>query len=619
MRRVISVWLPRFATDRWSVSRRRRTARPGRSAAWRADRNLDKRPTARAEPPFALIAEARGRLILAAVNPAAADAGLGPGLPLADARAILPSLATDEAAPEADAEALARLAAWCGRYTPWSAVDPAGAIGAGCDAGGGAGLLLDVTGCAQLFGGEAALAADLVARLGRLGYAATAALADTPGAAWALARFACGPGRTSLVVPPGAQAAALAPLPPAALRLSAERLELLERFGLTRIEAIMAIPPAALAPRFGDQVARRLNQALGREREPISPALAEPPPLARQIFAEPILTAEAIAGGIERLAVDLCAQLEKTQRGARRLTLTLYRVDGTLARGTLGTNRPSRDPAHLGRLFAGKLERFDPGFGIEVMTLEAARSEPLSALQLSLAAAGLEAAAASAPGAERSATPADKALADCLDRLSARLGADNVIAPAPYESHLPERAVRPRPPLAADAPAWSSTAEAPPRPLRLFDPPQPVEALALLPDHPPAQFRWRRLNHRIARAEGPERIAPEWWREPEVIESDSDDMPFPDPVIARDYFRVEDGDGRRYWLYRSAGPVVPAGLVWVKFFDTDEHGCTRTTVNNKSLLFSLFGYPCPSVFIRVEKRLEVTIPYRSGSVIELVV
>ncbi len=514
----------------------------------------------------------RGRLILAAVDLAAADAGLGPSMPLADARAILPALTTAEAEPAADAEALARLAAWCGRYTPWSAVDPASSHGAGCDAGGAAGLLLDVSGCAQLFGGEAALLADLVARLGRLGYAATAALADTPGAAWALARFACGPGRRYLLVPPGEEAAALGPLPPAALRLSAERLELLERFGLSHVADVMAIPPAALAPRFGDQVARRLAQALGQVREPISPALAEPPPLARQVFAEPILTPEAIAAGIERLAGGLCGQLERLQRGARRLELTLYRVDGTLARAALGTNRPSRDPDHLVRLFAGKLERVDPGFGIEVMTLAAPRSEPLSALQLSLAAAGLAAAGAApndkasagrAPsdGAPADKAPAekalaDKALADCLDRLSARLGADKVVALAPFESHLPERACRPQPPLAATA-AWPEAAA--PRPLRLFDPPQPVEALALLPDHPPAQFTWRRLRHRIARAEGPERITPEWWRET-AAESDDEPAVFPDPEAARDYFRVEDNDGRRYWLYRSANRWFLQGL-----------------------------------------------------------
>lgn len=578
MRRVISVWLPRFATDRWRTSRQRRASRTSRAVAWRAEARARRGPKRTAESPLdstaslaliphALIEEQRGRLILVAVNPAAADAGLGPGLPLADARAILPSLATAEAEPAADAEALDRLAAWCGRYTPWSAVDVAGYNG-GYDAGGAAGLLLDVTGCAQLFGGESALVADLVARLGRLGYAATAALADTPGAAWALARFACGPGRPSLVLSSGEEAEALAPLPPAALRLSAERLELLERFGLTRIGDVMAVPPAALAPRFGDQVAWRLDQALGRVREPISPALAEPPPLSRQVFAEPILTPEAIAGGIERLVVELCAQLEKRQRGARRLTLTLYRVDGTLARTTLGTNRPSRDPAHLGRLFAGKLERFDPGFGIEVMSLAAARSEPLSALQLSLAAAGLGSASGRPADADHGAAATDKvlgdkALADCVDRLGARLGAENVIALAPHESHLPERAVRPQPPLAqpslkADGAAWP--AQAAPRPLRLLDPPQPVEALALLPDHPPAQFRWRRLNHRIARAEGPERIGPEWWREASPSESDDASAPFPDPEAARDYFRVEDNDGRRYWLYRSAGQWFLQGL-----------------------------------------------------------
>jgi len=515
---VISLWLPRFATDR----RRRRQCRSGAPADARAE-----------AAPFVLLRAERGALALAAVDAAAAAAGLYPGLPLADAQALLPGLRSAEEDPEAERRDAARLAAWCGRYTPWSALD-----GQGREPGGGTGILLDVTGCAHLFGGERALIADLVTRVARLGYAARAALADTPGAAWALARFATDAAAPFVVVAPGEARAALAPLPPAALRLPPARVELMERLGLTRIGHLYDIPPATLEPRFGRCVARRLAQALGATREPISPRRPAPPPLARCVFAEPVVTAEAIAQGLERLTVDLCARLEATQEGARRLELRLYRVDGTLDRLTLGVSRPSRDPAHLGRLFAGRLERIDPGFGIEVMTLAAAVSEPLSALQLALG-DRRPLAAGTAAGAGR--------LAELVDRLGARLGLDQVFALAPRDGHLPERAVGPVAPHAA-AP-WPVRPAHPPRPLRLFARPEPVEAIALLPDHPPVQFRWRRVRHRVRRAEGPERISAEWWRA-EAGEG----------AGARDYFRVEDEDGRRFWLARADGRWTLHGL-----------------------------------------------------------
>ena len=499
------------------------------------------------DAPFALIRAEQGRLLLAAVDAAAAAVGLAPGLPLADARAILPGLRTAEAEPEADLRALTRLAEWCGRYTPWAALD--GTVG---DAGGGAGLLLDVTGCAHLFGGEAALLADLLVRVGRLGYAARAALAETPGAAWALARFAApsqGAGEPVLVLP-GEVRPALAPLPPTALRLPPEQDELLARLGLTSIGDLFDVPPASLASRFGPLLARRLAQALGAAPEPISPQAPPPPFLARRVLAEPIVTAEAIAKALERLAAALCRQLEAEQQGARRLVLTLYRVDGTLRRLALGTSRPNRDPAHLLRLFAGHIERIDPGFGIEVMTLAASAAESQSALQLSLGTAQAGQAGL-APGR------AAGELAELLDRLESRLGPGSVCALAPQESHLPERAVRLRAPLAAGSGAarwdreawqpWRDVVLRPLRPLRLLSRPEPIEAIALLPDHPPAQFRWRRLRHRIVRAEGPERLAQEWWRVTDI-------------AAPRDYFRIEDEDGRRFWLYRAGSQWFLQGL-----------------------------------------------------------
>ena len=489
MRRVVSLWLPRFATDRWALqqSQRGRSKRP-----WQSSGNTTE-TTSGGAAPLALIRAEQGRLVLAAVNAAAAESGLAPGLPLADARAILPDLKTAEEAPADDARALARLAEWCSRYTPWVAIDPA-------SSGGEGGLLLDVTGCTHLFGGEAALLTDLLARLRCFGYEARAALAETPGAAWALARFAAD--KQPIVLPKGELHTALAPLPPAALRLPAERCELLARLGLTRIGDLYEIPAAALAPRFGEGLARRLDQALGKTSEPISPLAEVPPFLARRVLAEPIMTAEAIAAGLTRLLAGLCAQLEDAQAGARRLALYLYRVDGSVQQLALGTSRPSREPAHLMRLFSGHLERIDPGFGIDALALAAPESEPLSALQLALG-----------PG-NGSIKQGAGSLAELIDRLNGRLGPGSVTVPAAYESHLPERAVRPADPfegrdassLQDDSPwqPWRALESTrPTRPLRLLPWPEPVEAIALLPDHPPAQFRWRRVRHKVAARRGP--------------------------------------------------------------------------------------------------------------------
>lgn len=507
--------------------------------------------------PLALVDRERGCLRLAAVDAAAARGGLAPGLPLAGARALIPELETAPHDPVGDAQALARLVEWCGRYTPWAAAD-----GSGCDWGGAAGILLDVTGCTHFFAeagsetdpeGEAALLADLVARLARLGFSARAALAETPGAAWALARFADpSPARPWTVVPAGALRAALAPLPPDALRLPPAAVELLERLGLRRVGDLFDLPPAVLAPRFGPEVARRLAQALGAEAESISPRRPVPAQLARRVFAEPIVAPDDIALALERLLGGLCRKLERAGLGARRLELTSYRVDGGWRRLGLGTSRPSRDPAHLKRLFAAQLERIDPGFGIEVMTLAATATQGLSALQLALASTE----EGDAQGDGEAAGGGD--LAALIDRLGSRLGLGNVRRLSPRESYLPERAVAPVPALQETGAAWRGLAAksapksapgstpgptGPPRPLRLLPRPEPIEAIALLPDHPPVRFRWRRLNHEVARAEGPERIEPEWWQAAPALAEEP----------ARDYFRVEVADGRRYWLYRADG------------------------------------------------------------------
>ncbi|WP_421938149.1 Y-family DNA polymerase [Pelagibius sp.] len=538
----------------------------------------------------------RGQLGLAAVNAAAQAGGLTPGLPLAEARALLPGLVTAPHEPEADARAIARLAAWCGRYSPWTAPCST-AEGEGRGPGGGAGILLDVSGCCHLFGGEATLLEDLQARLAAFGYAARVAMADTIGAAWAMARFAASPAHPCVVVMPGSQRAAIAALPPGALRLPDSVVEVMDRLGLRRIEDLYPLTSAVMTPRFGPLAARRLAQALGQEAEALSPRRPPPAHLVRQIFAEPISDAEDIARSLDALLPRLCRELALAGRGARRLDLTAYRCDGSLQSLSLGTSRASREARHLRRLFTERLAEIDPGFGIEVMTLAAGRSDPLGARQMSLpvapqagaprtepqreAGAPKESAKAGSSKTEAPAAPPPvpsgsapaaapdgapdgaEDLPDLVDRLGSRLGLAAVRRPQPRESHLPERAFAlaaveetvsekrgPEKTAPQDDEGWTRTPKAALRPLRLLPRPEPVQVVALLPDHPPAQFRWRRVLHEVVRAEGPERLLGEWWQ----IDPKLGDEP------PRDYFRVEDRDGRRYWLYRSAGDWFLHGL-----------------------------------------------------------
>jgi protein ImuB len=494
---------------------------------------------------------------LAAVSAEAEAAGLEPSLPLAEARALLPGLITVPHDPAADARALASLAAWCARYTPWAAPDST-EEGEGKGVGGAAGVLLDVSGCGHLFGGEHALLEDLQARLAGFGYTARAALADTIGCAWAMARFATSAGHPCVVVLPGRQRAALAPLPPAALRLPPATVELMDRLGLRRVEDLYNLTPSVITPRFGALAVRRLGQAVGAAAEALSPRQPPVAYLTRQIFAEPVSDPEDIARAVGLLLDHLCRELARAGRGARQLELTAYRSDGSLQRLSLGASRPSRDAKHLRRLFTEKLPQIDPGFGIEVMTLGATLTATLAAQQGELRRVE-----------EKSASGADGAqtLPELVDRLGSRLGLEAVRAPRLTESHLPERAFALASPVGAPTGGeasekvpgkargkanddWQKTPHPKLRPLRLLARPEPVEAVSLLPDYPPAQFRWRRMLHQVVRAEGPERLLGEWWQ----TDPEAGDAP------PRDYFRVEDEDGRRYWLYRADGRWFLHGL-----------------------------------------------------------
>ena len=489
-----------------------------------------------------MVVEARGRRLVAAVNALAAAAGLAPGMTLADAHAVFPALETVPSDPPGDAATLARLARWCGRYSPWTAVDgsftpeaPAGSTTYGTGA-----VWLDVTGSSHLFGGEDALVADLAVRLGDAGYDARAAIAGTPGAAWAAARFVTDEtiaGQWTIVAS-GAEGEVLAALPVAALRLDPATVARLQAVGLRRIADLTALPRAALAARFGAAPTLRLDQALGRVSEPLSPDAPVISHFARLAFAEPIGLVADLAAAADTLAADLAAGLERAGRGARRLVMAFHEPAGGVHRLTAGTSRASRDPGHLARLFDGKLDDIEAEFGIEVMTLAAPATETLDGAATDL---------------DGAATSVTAGAATLIDRLSNRLGGGRVVRFAARESYLPERAVRVRAALDGHPPGDAAWPQGP-RPLRLLVRPEAVEATAPVPDDPPVMFRWRRAVHRIVRADGPERISPEWWRAPEHA----------DGTHLRDYYRVEDTDGRRFWLYREGlyrADTTPAWFV----------------------------------------------------------
>ena len=457
--------------------------------------------------PFALVETVGGARRLAAVDEAAEAQGLWPGKTLADSMALVPELRTADHRPEADAAALLALADWCVRFSP--AVAPDGSDG----------LFLDVTGGAAPWGGEAAWLGDLLIRLERAGVPARAAIADTAGAAWALARFGEGDR-----IAQGAQAAALQRLPVAALRLPPAAAAGLPRLGLTTVGQVAALPRAQLAKRFGAATLLRLDQALGRADEALPFRRPPTPWFERLAFFDPLSAPEDLQRATGDLLAALCERLAAKGQGARRFEAVFHRADGRSFPVQVGTGLPARDPARLLKLFAPKLEFVDPGFGIDAVTLTADRLEPVFERQTRLD-----------RGAET-----EEALAALVDQLGNRLGETRVWRAAPRQSHIPERAVTRRP-AAEPSPASGWDPERP-RPTRLLPRPEPVEALAVVPDNPPQVFTWRGRRRRIRRAEGPERIAEEWWLDVDAV---------PSPSRVRDYYAVEDGDGDRFWLFRD--------------------------------------------------------------------
>jgi protein ImuB len=458
------------------------------------------------------------RILLAAVSDEARALGLQPGMPVTQARALVPGLDVRDTDPERDRALLAALADHAAhRWTPRAALS------------GSDGLFLDLTGVAHLFGGEEKMARRILRFCARFGLAARIAVADTPGAAHALARHA---GAPLLLCPQGGHGHALAPLPVAALRLEEPVLAAARRLGIERIGELVAMPRAPLQRRFGKTMLARLDQALGRAAEPIDPVVPEDAPSAELRFAEPIATAEAIEAAVTTLMTRLVATLAEAGLAARLVTLACSRVDGAEQEITIGTARATRDGGHLLRLLRMRIETIEPGFGLDSLRLTAVRAEPLASEQ----------------GPSRLAGETAPDLAPLVDRLAGRLGPRRLFRLSAVESDVPERSVRRTPPLGKTTP-WPDY----PRPVRLLSPPERIEnVLALLPDLPPRRFTWRGRAYQVARADGPERIFGEWWRRPSEAEA------------VRDYFQVEDESGERFWLYRRGDGVDPrtGGLDW---------------------------------------------------------
>ena len=534
-KRILSLWFPRLGAER----------------LLRALRGLP-------DVPFAVIEQAGSAQRIASVSVPAQAAGLYPGQPLRDALAICPALMTQARDVAAEAAFLTGLRRWAGRWSPLVAEEPPDA------------LALDITGCAHLFGGEAAMIDQIGAALEGMGLSVQAGLADTPGAAWALARHAGrhaatgrsgdaiqqearatrsraatrprhAPSRASTtfaptIAPVGQTHSAIARLPVAALRLNPDTVAQLTRLGLRHVGDLTGQPRAALARRFGKGLVLRLDQALGSAPEPISPARPDTAFATRISLPDPIgLTADILAA-TDRLLERLCQLLANKRQGARIVRLEAYRSDGQRQEITLTLARASHDPARIRPLLVMRLDQIDAGFGIDMMRLEALRTEPLHDKQAS---GHLDAARAAAGRAAR-----DTALEDLMARIGARIGMEAITRHHPGNSHIPEKSAQV---LAASwsdpAPGWPAPPT--PRPALLWRP-EPVTAPET--PHPPAHFRWRRRDLVLACAQGPERIAPEWWLDEPDWRSGT-----------RDYWIVTTTCGARLWLFFAHGASMSRG------------------------------------------------------------
>lgn len=481
-KRFISIWFRHLTTD-WMTLRR---------------------PELK-DIPFVFAVPDHGRLIITAANIPAEVQGVTVGMVGADAKAILPNLEVLDEIPGLPEKLLKAIGEWCIRYTPIISTDLPN------------GLILDISGCAHLWGGEQKYLKEIVTRLRSKGYDVRAAIADTIGAAWAIARF----GKVTPIIKPGEQISALLPLPPAALRLEPATLDRLKKLGFRIIGNFITIPRSTLRRRFGTGLLQRLDQALGNEDEYIQPLVPIEPYHERLPCLEPIRTATGIEIALQRLLEMLCTRLQKEGKGLRKALFKGYRIDGRTVQIDIGTNRPSHHIKHLFKLFEIKISSIEPALGIELFVLEAPKVEDMPQEQESL-------------WIENGGSLDDLHVAELLDRLAGKLGASAIHRYLPQEHYWPERSVIATSTL-KDRPAttWRTDRL---RPVQLLSKPQAIKVTAPIPDYPPMLFRYNGIVHQIKKADGPERIEREWWL---------------DEGEHRDYYQVEDEKGQRYWLFRS--------------------------------------------------------------------
>jgi protein ImuB len=490
-KRFVSIWFPHLYTD-WLASRKPEL------------KNI----------PFVVVAPSHGKMIIRAVNHLAAQHGIHVHMALADARAIYTGLQSFDELPTLTNKLLKRIAAWCIRFTPVASVDNHD------------GIILEATGCAHLWGGEQNYLADILQRLHAKGYAIKAAIAGTIGTAWAMARFG-----DDTIVQKHKHADALLSLPPQALRLEPETVERLHKLGLHQISTFISMPRTALRRRFGNHILTRLNQALGIEEEFIQPIFPVEAYEERWPCLEPICTRTGIEIALKNLLQSLCTRLQKEAKGSRELIFKGFRIDNKEVAITITTNAPSNNPNHLFHLLEIKLALIEPGLGIELFILHANKVEEHSASQQQLF--------------KNNAVANNILLAELIDRLSVKIGAENIHRYLPAEHHWPERSFTKAVSLTEQpATQWRNDK---PRPIQLLPQPERIEVTAPVPDYPPMHFRYKGKLHKVIRADGPERIEQEWWLQ---------------QGQHRDYYTIEDEAGCRYWLFRSGHYDVNKTYQW---------------------------------------------------------
>ena len=453
--------------------------------------------------PFVLASPDHGRMVITSANALAQKQGVDTGMVVADARAIIPSLEVLDHKPGIASKLLKAIGEWCIRYSPVVAIDLPD------------GLLLDVSGCAHLWGGEESYINDISTRLQSLGYSVRVSISDTIGASWGIARF----GRDSLIIDPGKQTSAILSLPPASLRLETDNIERLHKLGLREVGDFIGMPRSALNRRFGRSFIQKLDKALGNEQETLDPIHPLESWQERLPCLEPIVTATGIEIALNQLLDTLCTRLKNGSKGLRIALFKGYRVDGKIEQVEIATNRPSYNVRHLFKLFELRLSAIEPALGIDLFMLEAKKVENVSPMQEKLW--------------EKSSGLDNIGLSELLDRLSGKLGADHIHRYVPDEHYWPERCVKPAVSLhEALTTGWKADR---PRPILLLRTPELIDVTAPIPDYPPMLFRYKGKLHKIIKADGPERIEAEWWLH---------------QGQHRDYYCVEDEEGCRYWLFR---------------------------------------------------------------------